>query len=330
MGTCDIVQWLHLLADDVPAFCEQLRAEREERLDLQPADFGGEVFAGVGVEFGGHGGERIRRAGDHFQEILEFHAGGVGIARLVERLGQPEAGEGDMLPGGRRVLQRQPGGARAGGAGPGGVVFGQIGLEILDRLAGIARLLDRTGLAEQDVIAELARQFHRQRLGIKRVGLGEIRLGRVGNVGVRFGFEFFGEAQDFAHQRLLAVRGEDAGGLGLVDRRRRREILLFDERLGFQKHRLVAPGGLGKVRQQLIRRSDGGGELLGLQQRRGFQEQRLVGGGVLGRNSLIRQHSGLVEIAGPQFRLDRCERGRFAHGGGRGEDECPYRGESGT
>ena len=207
----------------------------------------------------------------------------------------------DVFAGGRRVLHRQAFGARAGGAGPGRIVFGEIGLEILDGLGGVAGLLDGAGLAENDVIAELARQFHGERLGVERVGFGEIRLRRVGDVGIGLGFEFLGEAEDFADQRLLAFRGEDAGGFGAIDGGGLGEFLLFDQRLRLEKHRLVTPVGFREIREQLVGGGDGLGKFLALKQGRGLEEERLIGGGILGGDELDRRARRPCRIGGHAF-----------------------------
>ena len=313
------VDVLGLLADDVLALCEHFGEQREMGLDLQPTDFGGEIAAIRGCEFGGHG--RVFRLGlaDHFEQILEFEAGGVGVAGLVEGLGEAEAGQRDMLAGGWRVLEWQAGGTGAGRSGPGRVVVGEIGLEILDRLAGITRLLDRAGLAEHDVIAELARQFHRQRLGVKRVGFTEVRLGSVGHIGVGLGFELLRKPQDFTDQRLFAVRREDAGGGGFIDCRGGSEVLLLDQRLGLEKLGFLRPTRLGEIRQQFVGCGDGGWEFLALQEGGGFEKQLLVSGKPLGGDRLVSQGDGLLEVAGAHLRLDLCQQRRIIRRVGIGE-----------
>ncbi len=75
----------------------------------------------------------------------------------------------------------------------------------MDRLPGIARLLDGAGPAEDDRVAEVAREFDGERLGVERVGFGEIGLRRAWDVWVGLGFEFFGEVEDFADEFLFAL-----------------------------------------------------------------------------------------------------------------------------
>ena len=145
-------------------------------------------------------------------------------------------------------MHRQAFGARACGAGPDRVVFGEICLEILDRLGGVAGLLDGVGSAEHDVVAKRAGQFHGQRLGIKGIGFLKIRFRGVGNVGIRFGFELPGEAEDFADQRLFALGGEDAGGFDFVNDGGIGEFLLLDQGLRLEENHLVTPPGLREIR----------------------------------------------------------------------------------
>ena len=187
-------------------------------------------------------------------------------------------------------------------------------MKILDRLGGIARLLDRAGLAENDVIAEFARQFHRQRLGVERVGFGEVLLRCVRHVGVGLGFEFLGETQDFSDEFLFAHRGEDARCLGLIDQRGFGEFLLFDERLGFQENRLVLPTGFREILHQTVSGAHGIGEFFILEQGSGFQKQQFIGSGILCGESLVRNLGGLVILACAHFRLSPCQKGGLGRG----------------
>ena len=170
----------------------------------------------------------------------------------MERLSKTETSHADVLSIGRRNNHRQARAARTSRACPSPIIFREIRLQVLNRLCGVARLLDGSCAAENNVIAKFARQLHFERLGIEGVRLGKIRLRRIGDIWVGLDLHFFCKAQNFSYQCLLAFGRKDAGGFGLVNRCRLGKFFLLDQGLRFEEHRLETPIGLRKIRHQHV------------------------------------------------------------------------------